>query len=43
MLTHHTSECAKFRLDSESHWLVDGSFSLTESFCKMYLFSVTSL
>jgi len=40
---HHTLECAKSRLNPESHWLVNGSFLLTESFCKNYLFSVTSL
>jgi len=43
MLTHHTLESAKSRLNPESHWLVNGSFLLTESFCKNYLFSVTSL
>jgi len=42
MLTHHT-ECAKFRLNLECHWLVNGSFLLTESFCKKHLFSVTGL
>jgi len=26
MLTHHTVECAKARLNPESHWLVNGSF-----------------
>jgi len=31
------------RLNPESHWLVNGSFLLTGSFCKNYLFSVTSL
>jgi len=41
MLTHHTLECAKARLNPESHWLVNGSFLL--SFCKKYLLSVTSL
>jgi len=41
MLMHHTLECARSRLNPESHWLVNGS--LTESFCKNYLFSVTSL
>jgi len=40
---HHTSDCAKYRLNPESHWLVNGSFLLTERFCKKYLFSVTSL
>jgi len=43
MLAHHTLECAKSQLNLESHWLVNGSFLLTESFCKNYLFSVTSL
>jgi len=43
MLMHHTSESAKSRLNPESHWLVNGSFLLTESFCKNYLFSATSL
>jgi len=43
MLTHRTLECAKSSLNPESHWLVNGSFLLTESFCKKYLFSVTSL
>jgi len=33
MLTHHILECAKARLNPESHWLVNGSFLLTESFC----------
>jgi len=36
-------ESAKSRLNPESHWLVNGSFLLTESFCKNYLFSATSL
>jgi len=40
---HHTLESAKSRLNPESHWLVYGSFLLTESFCKNYLSSVTSL
>jgi len=40
---HHTLESAKSQLNPESHWLVNGSFLLTESFCKNYLFSVTSL
>jgi len=40
---HHTLESAKSRLNHESHWLVNGSFLLIESFCKNYLFSVTSL
>jgi len=43
MLTHHTLECTKARLYPESHWLVNGPFLLTESLCKKYLFSVTSL
>jgi len=43
MLMHHTSESAKSRLNPESHWLVNGSFLLTERFCKNYMFSVTSL
>jgi len=34
MLTHHTLECAKSRLNPESHWLVNGSFLLTENFVK---------
>jgi len=42
MLMHHTLDCAKSRLHRESHWLVNRSFLLTESFCKNYLFSVTS-
>jgi len=36
-------ECAKSRLNSESHWLVNGSILRTKSFCKKELFSVTSL
>jgi len=36
-------ECAKSRLNPDGHWLVNGSFLLTESFCKKYLFNVTSL
>jgi len=36
MLTHHTLESAKFRLNPESHWLVNDSLLLTESFCKKY-------
>ena len=40
---HHTLECAKSRLNPESHWLVNGSFLLTESFVKNYLFSVSNL
>jgi len=43
MLVHHTLDCAKSRLNPEGHWLVNGSFLLTESFCKNHLFSVTSL
>jgi len=39
----HTLECAKSRLNPESHWLVNGPFLLTERFCKKCLFSVTSL
>jgi len=39
---HHGLDCAKYRLNPESNWLVKGSFLLTESFCKNYLFSVTS-
>jgi len=35
MLTHHTSECAKSRLKPERHWLVNGSFLLTEGFVKI--------
>jgi len=35
MIMHHTSECAKSRLNPESHWLVNGSFLLTESFVKI--------
>jgi len=34
MLMHHTLECAKSPLNFESHWLVTGSFLLTESFVK---------
>jgi len=26
MLMHHTLECAKSRLNPESHWSVNGSF-----------------
>jgi len=33
----------KVSVKPESHWLVNGSFLLTEIFCKNYLFSVTSL
>jgi len=43
MLTHHNLECAKSRLNPESHCLINGSFLLNESFCKKYLFSVASL
>jgi len=43
MLMHHTLESAKSRSNSESDWLLNGSFLLTESFCKNHLFSVTSL
>jgi len=43
MLMHHSLDCAKSRLNPESHWLVSGSFLQTESFRKNYLFSVTSL
>jgi len=43
MLTYRALECAKSRLNPESHWLVNDSFLLTESFCKNYLLSVTSL
>jgi len=43
MLMHHSLDGAKSRLIPESHWLVNGSFLLTENFCKMYLFSVRSL
>jgi len=43
MLTHHTLECAKSGLNPENHCLVNDSFLLTESFCKKYQFSVTSL
>jgi len=43
MLTHHTLECAKSKLNPESCGLVNGSFLLTESFCKKYLFQVTNL
>jgi len=40
---HFAVDCAKSQLNPESHRLVNGSFLLTESFCKNYLFSVTSL
>jgi len=43
MLTLYTLECANSRLNPESHSLADGSFLLAESFCKKYLFSLTSL
>ena len=43
MLMHHTLDCAMSQLNPESHWLVNSSFLLTESFCKKYLFSMTSL
>jgi len=43
MLMHHTLESAKCRLNPETHWLVNGSFLLTKSFCKNYLFDLTSL
>jgi len=43
MPMHHTLECAKSWLNPESHWLVNGAFWPAESFCKIYLFSVTSL
>jgi len=43
MLMYHSLDCAKSRLNPESHWLVNGSFLLRERFCKNYLFSVTSL
>jgi len=36
-------QCANTSFNPESHWLVNGSFLLTESFCKKYLFGVTSL
>ena len=39
---HHALESAKSRLNAESHWLVNGSFLLRESFYKNYLFGVTS-
>jgi len=42
MLMHHGLDCAKYRLNSESNWLVNGSSLLTESFCKNYLLGVTS-
>jgi len=43
MLMHHSLESAQSRLNSENHWLVNGSFLLRESFRKNHLFSVTSL
>jgi len=42
MLTDHTLNCAMTRLIPESHWLVNCSFLVTGSFCKRYLYSVTS-
>jgi len=35
MLMHHTLESAKSRSNSESDWLLNGSFLLTESFVKI--------
>jgi len=29
MLMHHSLDCAKSRLNPESHWLVNGTFLLT--------------
>jgi len=43
MFAHHISQCATSRLNPESYWFVNGSFLVTERFCKTYLFSVTSL
>jgi len=43
MLTHHALESAKSRLNPESHWLVNGSFLLTESLYTNYLSSVRRL
>jgi len=43
MHMHHNLDCAKSSLNPESHWLVNGSFLITEGFCKNHLFSVTSL
>ena len=34
---HHRFDCAKARLNPESHWLVNGSFLLTESFCDKFV------
>jgi len=42
MPTHHTLECAQFRLNPESHWLVKWFILANRKFCKKYLFSVTS-
>jgi len=36
MLRHHTLESAKFRLNPESHWLVNGAFLLTETICLVW-------
>jgi len=41
MITHHTLVQRQGYI--LSHWLVNGSFLLTESFCKKYLCSATSL
>jgi len=35
MLMRHTLESANSWLNPESHWLVNGSFLLTESFVKI--------
>jgi len=35
MFMHHTSECAKSRLNPESHWWINGSFLLTVTFVKV--------
>jgi len=43
MSTHHTLECAKSRLNPESHWLVKWFIFANRKFCEKYLFSVTSL
>jgi len=32
---HHTLDCAKTRFNRGSHWLVNGSIWLTESFVKI--------
>jgi len=37
MFMHRTSDCAKPWLNPERHRLVNGSFMLTESFCKNYV------